>query len=67
MDGSPVRSPTTIVWSVSNALRNAVSLTLNVSKLNSREEQGHPNLYRSVELELTTHVEPPHSGEIEEV
>ena len=67
MDGSLVRSPATVVWSVSNALRSAASLTLNVSGLNSQEEQGHSNLYRPVELELTTHVEPPHSGEIEEV
>ena len=67
MDGSPVWSPATVVWSVSNALRSAASLTLNVSGLNSQEEQGHPNLYRPVELELTTHVQPPHSGEIEEV
>ena len=44
-------------------------MTLNISGLNtsSQEEQGHPNLYRPVELELTTHVQPLHSGEIEEV
>ena len=69
MEGKPMRSPATVepAQSVATVLRSAASLMFNVNGLNSQEEQGHPNLYRPVELELATHVEPPHSyGEIEE-
>ena len=80
VEGKPMRSPATVeparsvatvlrsaVSSVTTFLRSPASLMFNVNRLNSQEEQGHPNLYRPVELELATHVEPPHSfGEIEE-
>jgi hypothetical protein len=52
--------------SVATFLGSAASWMLNVIGLNSRNEQGDPNLYRPVELELLAthaHVEPPHSFE----
>ena len=66
MEGNPVTTPATVVWGVSTVLRSAASLMTNVSGLNAQEERGH---YRTAgsELELATHVEPPHSyGGIEE-
>ena len=52
---------------VATVLRNAAFLMLNVSGLNNQKEPGHQNLCEPVELELGTHVEPPHSsGDIEE-
>ena len=55
------------VSSVATFFGSAASWMLNVSGL--KKDQGRPNLYGPVELELSTHVtvEPPHSsGDIEE-
>ena len=41
MEGKPVRSPATALWSVATILRSA-ALMLNVRGLNSQEEQGYP-------------------------
>ena len=68
MEGNPVRSPATVLWSVATVLRSAVTLMLIVNGLNTSQdsEQGHPNLHMPVDP--TTLIEPAHlSGEIEEV
>ena len=69
MEGKHVKSPATVLWSVSTVLRSTATLMLNVNglKLNNQDsEQGHPNLHRPVDTD--TRVEPAHSSvEIEEV
>jgi hypothetical protein len=64
MEGNALRSPATVLWSVSTVLRSAATLMLNVNGLNS-QGQGYPKLHRPA-----TRVEPVHSSgepEIEEV
>ena len=63
MEGKPVRSPVTVVPSVSTALRSAASLMLNVT---SHREHGQPNLHGPVELATRVEAHSTASGEIEE-
>ena len=42
MEGCPVRSSATVLWSVATVLRSTATLMLNVNGLNSREETGSP-------------------------
>ena len=67
MEGNPVRSPATALWSVATVLRNTATLMLNVNGMNSQEEQGHPKFHRPVTVELATRVERHSSGKIEEM
>ena len=70
MEGQSVGVPAALErYGVATGLLNVAlsMLTVRVGWLNDREEQGDRNLQEPVELELGTHVEPPHSsGDIEE-
>jgi len=62
MEGNPVRSRDTVLWSVATVVRGTAMLMINVSRLNS-QERGHPELHRPEDPATGTHVESARSSE----